>query len=87
MGAFVVMGLVAIRADRDIFNMFSSPSDFVGKYLWLVLVVVVFVLFYILLITTLGLYVFSGSAGVVGRACWVAQVSGPGQKCHSTPAW
>ena len=68
--AFVIFGLdlTGISHAKDILGMFSSPSDFIAKYLWLVLMVVVFALIYITLVTTLGLYVFSGSAGVIGRA-------------------
>ena len=68
--AFVIFGLdlTGISDARDVFGMLANPSGLIMKYLWMVLVVVVFVLFYILLITTLGLYVFSGSAGVVGRS-------------------
>jgi hypothetical protein len=68
--AFVIFGLdlTGISNAKDVFSMLASPSGLIMKYLWLVLVVVVFVLFYILLVTTLGLYVFSGSAGVVGRS-------------------
>lgn len=68
--AFVIFGLdlTGVSNAKDILGMFSSPSDFIGKYLWLVLMVVFFALLYFLLVTTLGLYVFSGSAGVVGRS-------------------
>lgn len=68
--AFVIFGLdlTGISNAKDVLGMLASPSGLIMKYLWLVLVVVVFILFYILLITTLGLYVFSGSAGVVGRS-------------------
>ncbi|HYQ47713.1 MAG TPA: hypothetical protein VEP69_01495 [Thermodesulfovibrionales bacterium] len=68
--AFVIFGLdlTGVSNAKDIFSMFTSPSDFIGKYLWLVLMVVVFALLYFLMVTTLGLYVFSGSAGVVGRS-------------------
>ncbi len=68
--AFVIFGLdlTGISNAKDVVGMLASPSGLIMKYLWLVLVVVVFILFYILLITTLGLYVFSGSSGVVGRS-------------------
>ena len=68
--AFVIFGLdlTGISNTKDVFSMLTSPSGLIMKYLWLVLGVVVFILFYILLITALGLYVFSGSAGVVGRS-------------------
>ncbi len=68
--AFVIFGLdlTGLTHAKDIFNMFSSPSDFIAKYLWLVLMVVTSILLYFLFVTTLGLYVFSGSAGIVGRS-------------------
>ncbi len=68
--AFVIFGLdlTGITQAKDIFGIFSSPADFLTKYLWLILVVVVCALIYLLMVTTLGLYVFAGSAGVVGRA-------------------
>ena len=68
--AFVIFGLdlTGVSSAKDVLGMFASPSDFIAKYLWLVLMVVVFALLYFVLITTLGLYVFSGSAGVVGRS-------------------
>ena len=68
--AFVIFGLdlTGLTQAKDIFNMFSSPSEFIAKYLWLVLMVVTSILLYFLFVTTLGLYVFSGSAGIVGRS-------------------
>lgn len=68
--AFVIFGLdlTGLTHAKDIFSMFSSPSDFIAKYLWLVLMVVTSILLYFLFVTTLGLYVFSGSAGIVGRS-------------------
>jgi hypothetical protein len=68
--AFVIFGLdlTGLTQAKDIFNMFSSPSEFIAKYLWLVMMVVTGILLYFLFVTTLGLYVFSGSAGIVGRS-------------------
>jgi hypothetical protein len=68
--AFVMFGLdlTGISHAKDIFSMFANPSALIGKYLWLVLMVLFFALLYITLVTTLGLYVFSGSAGVIGGA-------------------
>ena len=68
--AFVIFGLdlTGLTHVKDIFSMFSSPSDFIAKYLWLVLMVVTCILLYFLFVMTLGLYVFSGSAGIVGRS-------------------
>lgn len=68
--AFVIFGLdlTGLTQAKDFFSMFSSPTDFISKYLWLVLMVVTSILIYFLFVTTLGLFVFSGSAGVVGRS-------------------
>ncbi len=68
--AFVIFGLdlTGLTQAKDILSMFSSPSDFIAKYLWLVLMVVTSILLYFLIVSTLGLYVFSGSAGLVGRS-------------------
>jgi hypothetical protein len=68
--AFVIFGLdlTGLTHATDIFTLFSSPSEFIAKYLWLVLMVVTSILLYLLFVTTLGLYVFSGSAGIIGRS-------------------
>jgi len=68
--SFVIFGLdlTGLTQAKDILNMFSSPSELIAKYLWLVLMVVTSILLYFLFVTTLGLYVFSGSAGMVGRS-------------------
>lgn len=68
--AFVIFGLdlTGITHAKDILSIFSDPSDFIARYLWLVLMVVTSIILYILLVTTFGLYVFSGSAGIVGRS-------------------
>jgi hypothetical protein len=71
--AFVIFGLdlTGITQAKDFFSMFTSPSDFISKYLWLVLMVVISIVFYILIVTTLGLFVFSGSAGMIGQGIFV----------------
>lgn len=68
--AFVIFGLdlTGLTRARDIFSILSNPSEFIANYLWLVLMVVTCILLYLLLVTTLGLFVFSGSAGIVGRS-------------------
>ena len=68
--AFVIFGLdlTGISNAKDVFGMLTSPTGLIMQYLWLVFVVILFVLFYILLVTTLGLYVFSGSAGIIGSS-------------------
>ena len=68
--AFVIFGLdlTGLTHAKDILRTFASPSEFIEKYLWLVLMVVTCVFLYIVFVTTLGLYVFSGSAGMIGRS-------------------
>ena len=68
--AFVIFGLdlTGLTHARDIFSVFSSPSEFISKYLWLVLMVVTCMLFYLVIVTSLGLFVFGGSAGIIGRS-------------------
>jgi hypothetical protein len=54
--AFVIFGLdlTGLTQAKDIFRTFASPSEFIAQYLWLVLMVVVCIVLYIILITTLG---------------------------------
>ncbi len=68
--AFVIFGLdlTGLTKAKDIFSVFSNPSEFITNYLWLVLMVVTSILLYLFIVTTLGLYVFSGSAGIIGRS-------------------
>jgi len=71
--AFVIFGLdlTNLTNPKDFFGMFASPSDFISKYLWIVLAVVTCLMLYLLLVSTLGLFVFGGSAGLIGRSILV----------------
>jgi hypothetical protein len=68
--AFVIFGidLTELTDMRDIFKIFKGPSILMSKYLGLFLIVLVSFLLYLLLITMVGIYVFGGSIGVIGRS-------------------
>jgi hypothetical protein len=67
--AFIIFGLdlTGLAEVKDVLGLLRNPAAFLSKYFGLVLVVVTSFLFYLLMITTLGLYVFSGSVGIIGR--------------------
>ena len=68
--AFVVFGLdlTGLADTRDILGIFRDPSALLTKYMGLVLIVLTSILFYIAIVTTVGIFVFGGSAGIIGRA-------------------
>lgn len=68
--AFIIFGLdlTGLTEIKDFVNVFRNPAELLSKYFGLVMIVVSSFLFYILLITTLGLYIFAGSIGVIGRS-------------------
>ena len=68
--AFVVFGLdlTGLAQTRDILGLLSHPSELITKYMGLVLIVVVSFLLYLLIVSTIGLFVFAGSIGSVGHA-------------------
>jgi hypothetical protein len=67
--AFVLFGLdlTGLASMKDILGMFEQPGVLIARYLWLVLLVVTSILFYMLVITTTGLFIFGGSVGMIGR--------------------
>ncbi|MEW6108527.1 MAG: hypothetical protein AB1632_05055 [Nitrospirota bacterium] len=67
--AFIIFGLdlTGLAETRDVLGIFKNPGELFSKYFGLILIVITSLLFYILAATTLGLYVFGGSAGVIGR--------------------
>ncbi len=67
--AFVIFGLdlTGLTQIRDFFAVFRNPAELVSKYFGLVMIVVTSFLLYIVMVTTIGLYVFSGSVGFIGR--------------------
>lgn len=68
--AFVVFGLdltVIPEAER-ILDVLKDPVDFLSRYMGIVLIVVTSFLLYLLSISLMGLFVFGGTAGVIGRS-------------------
>lgn len=67
--AFIIFGLdlTGLAEMKDIMAMVRNPAELVSKYFGLILIILACFLFYIGLVTTAGLYVFSGSIGVIGR--------------------
>lgn len=68
--AFIIFGLdlTGLAELKDILGLVKSPAELLSKYFGLVLIVLISFLLYIILITTIGLYVFSGSIGTIGRS-------------------
>jgi hypothetical protein len=65
---FFSIDLTEFANIRNIFSILKEPSDIISKYLGLFLVVLSSFLFYIVLVALLGIYVFGGSVGVIGRS-------------------
>jgi len=68
--AFVVFGLdlTVLAETRDIFSILRNPADLLSKYMGLFLPVVAGFLFYVLFISSVWLFVFGGSVGVISNA-------------------
>ncbi|MCJ7481869.1 MAG: hypothetical protein MUO31_02780, partial [Thermodesulfovibrionales bacterium] len=68
--AFIIFGvdLTGIADFRDIVKILKEPSDMLSKYLGLFLIVLACFLLYLILIALLGMYVFGGSIGIIGRS-------------------
>lgn len=68
--AFVIFGLdlTGLAETRDIAGLFKNPDALFSKYLALILIVLTSFLFYMVIATTLYLYVMGGSVGVIGRS-------------------
>ncbi len=68
--AFIALGMdiAGLTDTKDILGQFSNPSELFTKYLGLVLIVISSILIYILVATTIWLYVLGGSAGFIGRS-------------------
>jgi hypothetical protein len=65
---FFSIDLTQFANIRDIFNILKEPSDILSKYLGLFLIVLSSFLFYVILVALLGIYIFGGSVGVIGRS-------------------
>jgi hypothetical protein len=68
--AFIIFGidLTGLADIRDVLGMLRGPSDILSKYLGLVLIILTSILLYLLLVALLGVYIFGGSIGIIGRS-------------------
>jgi hypothetical protein len=68
--AFIIFGidLTELINLKDIFRTFRDPSFFISRYLELLLMVIASFLLYIIMVAMLGIYVFGGSIGVIGKS-------------------
>ncbi|MBI5639580.1 MAG: hypothetical protein HZA17_04055 [Nitrospirae bacterium] len=68
--AFIIFGLdlTGIAQIGDIFDILRNPAELLSRYFGLVLLVLASFLVYILIITTVGIFVFCGSVGIIGRS-------------------
>jgi hypothetical protein len=68
--AFIIFGidLTGLTDVRDVLGMLRGPSDILSKYLGLVLIILTSILLYVLMVALLGIYVFGGSIGIIGRS-------------------
>jgi len=68
--AFIIFGVdLTEMADlNDIIKILKGPSDILSKYFGLFLIVLASLLLYLILIALLGIYVFGGSIGIIGRS-------------------
>ena len=68
--AFIIFGvdLTGLTDVKDIFRTIKEPSDVISKYLGLILIVIASLLLYIIMVAMLGIYVFGGSIGVIGKS-------------------
>jgi hypothetical protein len=67
--AFVIFGLdlTGLAEIKDILALLHHPAELFSKYFGLVLIVVTSFLLYVVMATTFGLYIFSGSVGFIRR--------------------
>ncbi len=68
--AFIVFGidLTGLTNVKEIFRTLKVPSEVISRYLGLLLIVIASLLLYIIMVAMLGIYVFGGSVGVIGRS-------------------
>lgn len=68
--AFIIFGLdlTGLTEIKDFIGVFKNPAELLSKYFGLVMIVLSSFLFYILMITTLGLYMFGGAVGIIGQS-------------------
>ncbi|TAN39830.1 MAG: hypothetical protein EPN25_09925 [Nitrospirae bacterium] len=68
--AFIIFGLdlTGLSDMKDVLSLFKNPAELISKYFGLILIIIACFLLYVLMVTTVGLYVFSGSVGIIGRS-------------------
>lgn len=68
--ALIIFGidLTGLRGIKDILSLLSNPSEILSRYFGLVVIILVSFLLYIILVATLGIYVFGGSVAIIGRS-------------------
>lgn len=68
--AFIIFSidLTELMDVRELFRMFRGPSDIVSKYLGLILIIIASFILYILVVAVVGIYIFGGSIGIIGRS-------------------
>lgn len=68
--AFILFGIDLTRLTdfRNILNIIGNQSEFLSKYIGLILIVIGSLLLYFVLIVLLNIYIFAGSVGVIGRS-------------------
>lgn len=68
--AFIIFGIDLTELSRinDVFRILSNPSELIARYFWLVILILASVLIYITLLLALGIFVFGGAIGVIGRS-------------------
>lgn len=68
--AFIIFGLDLTELSRveDVVRTFREPSEILSKYFALVILVLTSLLFYITAVLALGIFLFGGAIGVIGRA-------------------
>ncbi len=67
--AFIMFGIDLVELSKlsDFVGAMKSPSDIISRYAGLVLVFLASILFYLLLVLSIGLYVFGGTVGLIGK--------------------
>jgi hypothetical protein len=68
--AFIIFGLdlTGLAEMKDVIALIKNPAEILYKYFGLIMLVIACFLLYVITVTTVGLYVFSGSVGVIGRS-------------------
>lgn len=68
--AFIIFGvdLTEMANFQDIISLLKGPSDILSKYFGLFLIVLASMLVYLIMVALLGIYLFGGSVGIIGRS-------------------